>query len=68
VREGKLTTKELRSRRAVENKAVTAFDDHDYRPFVCPHSTSLQSPTIALLRFKEFKKILSSELERMLFF
>jgi len=44
VMEGKLKTKELGSKLAVENRTVTAFDDHDYLPFVYPHSTSLQPP------------------------
>jgi hypothetical protein len=39
--EGKLRTKELGSKLAVENRTVTAFDDHDYLPFVCPHSNLL---------------------------
>jgi hypothetical protein len=44
--EGKLRTKKLRSKLAVENRKVTAFDDHDYLPFVSPHSTPLKPPTL----------------------
>jgi len=32
--EGKLKTKELSSKLAVEKRTVAAFDDHDYIPFV----------------------------------
>jgi hypothetical protein len=39
--EGKLRTKELRSKLVVENRTVTAFGDHDYLPFVWLHTTSL---------------------------